>query len=278
MATCYRHPQRETGVSCSNCGRAICPDCMTPTPVGMRCPECAKQKTPVRTLGSLGGEPRLTYILIGICVIAFLGSGQFGVRGSGGELFREGSLIGTLGPGIGIGVAEGEWWRLVTSGFLHGGLLHILFNMYLLYLLGTQLEGKLGTPRFAALYGASLLAGSFGALAQTTITPTVGASGAVFGLMGAMLIEYRRQGIDPLRSDIGGLLLLNLVISFLPGFNISFGGHIGGLVGGILAALAIEEGFRRRQPVIGYVGCAVVAIAAVAGSLAIAGNIHDYGF
>lgn len=278
MATCYRHPQRETGVSCSSCGRPICPDCMTPTPVGMRCPDCAKQKTQVRSLGSLGSEPRLTYILIGICVIAFLGSGDFGARGGGGELFREGSLIGTLPPGFGLeGVNEGAWWRLVTSGFLHGGLLHILFNMYLLYLLGTQLESKLGTARFGVLYGTALLAGSFGALVQTTITPTVGASGAVFGLMGAMLVEYRRQGIDPLRSDIGGLLLLNLVISFLPGFNISFGGHIGGLVGGILAALAIEEGFRRRQPVIGYVGCLAIAIAAVAGSLAIAGNPHDYG-
>lgn len=277
MAECYRHPGRETGVSCSNCSRPICTSCMTPTPVGMRCPECAKQKTRVQSLGSLGAEPRATYILIGLCVIAFLGGGDFG-RGGGGTLFRDYSLIGTLGPGTGIGVAEGEVWRLVTSGFLHGGILHILFNMYLLYLLGSQLESRLGTPRFVALYLAALLAGSFGALVQTTITPTVGASGAVFGLMGAVLVEYRRQGIDPLRSDIGTLLLLNLVISFLPGFNISFGGHIGGLVGGIAAALAIEQGLRRRQAWIGYAGCLLVAGLALAGALAIAGDPHDYGF
>lgn len=272
MATCYRHPQRETGVSCSNCGRPICPDCMTPTSVGMRCPECAKQRTQVRSLATLHAEPRLTYILIGLCVIAFLGSGQFGVAsGAGGtELYSRGVLWGPL-------VADGELWRLVTGGFLHANLLHILFNMYLLYLLGTQLESRLGTPRFAALYFTALLAGSFGALVQTTVSPTVGASGAVFGLMGAMLVEYRRQGIDPLRSDIGGLLLLNLVISFMPGFNVSFGGHIGGLIGGILAALAIEQSARLRRPWLAYVGCAAIAIAAVLGSVAIAGSPHDYG-
>ncbi|WP_205697366.1 rhomboid family intramembrane serine protease [Conexibacter sp. SYSU D00693] len=270
MATCYRHPGRETGVSCSNCGRPICPDCMTPTPVGMRCPDCAKQRTQVRSLGSVASEPRLTYVIIGICVVAFLGSGQFGVSGGGGsELYARGALYGPL-------VADGEVYRLVTGGFLHAGLLHILFNMYLLYLLGTQLEQRLGTPRYAALYVAALLAGSFGALAQTTVAVTVGASGAVFGLAGAMLIEYRRLGIDPLRSDIGGLILFNMALSLLPGFNVSIGGHLGGLVGGIAAMWAIDQGMQRRQPWIGYAGCLLVAAAAVAGSLAIAGDPHDY--
>lgn len=251
---------------------------MTPTSVGMRCPECSKQKTQVRTLRSMQSEPRLVFALIVLCAIAFLGSGSFGVRGASGELFRNGALLGIGFDGEKlIGVDQGELWRLVTSGFLHSGLLHIFFNMYLLYLLGTQLEQRLGTVRFGVLYFTALLVGSFGALVQTTVVPTVGASGAVFGLMGAMLVEYRRQGISLMQSDIGGLLILNLVISFLPGFNISFGGHIGGLIGGALAYLVIQQAEARRLPWLAYVGCGLLALAAVAASLAIAGDPHDYG-
>src|SRR5689334_18825029 len=121
MATCYRHPQRETGVSCSNCGNPICPDCMTPTSVGMRCPECAAQKTKVKTMRQVHSDPRVTYALIAINVIAFLASGQFGFQASGGsQVFNKGALFGPL-------VDDGEYWRLITSGFLHAGLLHIGF-------------------------------------------------------------------------------------------------------------------------------------------------------
>src|SRR5688500_9615488 len=158
MATCYRHPSRETGVSCSNCGRPICPDCMTPTPVGMRCPECAKQRTKVRTARAItASEPRATYVLIAINVIAYLaqavsaGSG----RARAGEVYTEGALFGPL-------VEEGEWWRLLTSGFLHADPLHLIFNMVGVYFLGQLLEPALGTVRFVALYFASLFAGSFG--------------------------------------------------------------------------------------------------------------------
>ena len=142
METCYRHPDRETGVSCSSCGRPICPDCMTPTPVGMRCPECSKERTKVRTISSVGDEPVVTYVLIAINVLAFLGSaasgGNVGAGGTGGGAISNGALFG---PSIAI---DHEYWRLVTSGFLHAGLLHIGFNMYLLYLLGTQLEPAIG--------------------------------------------------------------------------------------------------------------------------------------
>src|SRR4051794_18895490 len=199
MATCYRHPNRETGVSCSNCGRPICTDCMTTTTVGMRCPECARQKTQVRTLRTMASEPRVTYGIIAACVLLFLGSGSFGISDGGGQLFDRLAL-----NGFDVDVRN-QYYRLITGGVLHSGLLHILFNMYLLYVLGSMLEPVLGSARFAALYFVALLAGSFGALVQTSGT-TVGASGAVFGLMGAAAIELRSRGIDPLRSDIGALI------------------------------------------------------------------------
>ena len=264
IQTCYRHPSRETGVSCSSCGRPICPDCMTPTAVGMRCPECSKQRTKVHKLRSTTTEPRVTYAIIALCVIAFLGSGSFGARSGGGELYQRGALLGTL-------VADGDYWRLVTSGFLHSGFIHILFNMYLLYILGSMLEPLYGSVRFGVLYFTALLCGSLGALLQTADTPTVGASGAVFGLMGAAFMEMRRRGVDPMQTDIGGLIVINLIISFLPGFNISWGGHIGGLVGGALAALALHQADRLRRPWVGVAACAVLAAGAVAASLAVVG-------
>jgi membrane associated rhomboid family serine protease len=267
MATCYRHPSRETGVSCANCGRPICPDCMTPTPVGMRCPECARQRTKTRSMANLSGnEPRLTYILIGLCVVAFLGSGSFGVGGTGNDLFARGALSQYT-------VASGEYYRLITSGFLHSGFLHIAFNMYLLYLLGTQLEQRLGTLRFGVLYFTSMLAGALGALLQTTapLQGTVGASGAIFGLMGAMAVELRRQGYDPLRSDIGVLIGLNLVLGFvIP--NVSWGGHLGGLAGGILCMLALNAAAERRVAWAGYAACGALAAVAVAAAIAVANS------
>src|SRR3954466_11717438 len=113
MATCYRHPSRETGVSCSSCGRSICPDCMTPTPVGMRCPECSRDRTAVRTIRDVSSDPIVTYVLIAINVLAFVGSraggGAVASRG-GGSVIEHGALFGPA-------VADGEYWRLVTSGF-----------------------------------------------------------------------------------------------------------------------------------------------------------------
>jgi membrane associated rhomboid family serine protease len=267
MATCYRHPTRETGVSCSNCGNPICTDCMTATPVGMRCPDCAKQKTKVRTAATMGGgDPMATYVIIGICVLLFLGSGQIGFGGGGGgQIFQDGALFG---PSI----VAGEYWRLITSGFLHSGLLHVGFNMYILYYLGSMLEPALGRARFIALYVTSLLGGSFGALLLSPLSPTVGASGAVFGLMGAAFVMQRARGVDPMQSGIGPLILLNLGISFvLP--NISVGGHLGGLAAGAASAFAIEALAKRRRPQsLALVACAAVGLIAVAGALAVAGR------
>jgi membrane associated rhomboid family serine protease len=241
---------------------------MTPTPVGMRCPECSAQKTQVRTAQAIrtSDDPVVTKVLVGINVLAFVGmlasGGSVGV-GEGGTLVREGALFGPA-------VADGEYWRLVTSGFLHAGIIHVGFNMYLLWLLGGMLEPALGHVRFAALYFTALLAGSFGALLFSPDAVTIGASGAVFGLMGAAIIEMRKRGIDIMQSGIGPLLILNLIITFIPGFNISIGGHLGGLIGGVIGALAIELGTRRRSTAVSVAACVVISAAAVVGSLAVA--------
>src|SRR5207248_1746319 len=136
MDTCYRHPSRETGVSCSSCGRPICPDCMTTTPVGMRCPECSKQRTPVKTLRTTSRQPEVTLALIAINVAVFIAEGNLTLSsGASNSVFREGALFASTPGYPGHGVAHGEWWRVITSGFLHEGLLHIGFNMYVLYVL-----------------------------------------------------------------------------------------------------------------------------------------------
>jgi membrane associated rhomboid family serine protease len=216
---------------------------MTPTPVGMRCPECSKQTTQVRTLRSLNSTTtNVTIGLIIVNAILFLASGRFAL-GSGGGASQLYLNLGLFGPSV----ADGEVWRLVTSGFLHSGLLHVGFNMYLLYMLGQMLEPELGPRRFALLYVTALLAGSAGALALEPEALTVGASGAVFGLMGAAFVELRSRGVDPFQTFIGPLILLNLVISFvIP--NISIGGHIGGLIGGAIAGLVLIGLDRRRLP------------------------------
>jgi membrane associated rhomboid family serine protease len=274
MATCYRHASRETGVSCSNCGRPICPDCMTTTPVGMRCPECASQRTKVVRLREMASVPQVTYALIVINAIVFVTEGRSALSISGaasGTVVSEGALIGSSEiPALaGVGVAHGQWWRIVTSGFLHENLLHIGFNMYVLYILGRMLEPVLGRVKFATIYGVSLLTGSLGALLVSPHVLTVGASGAVFGVMGAAAVEMRARQIPIMQSGVGTLILLNLVISFtLPG--ISWGGHVGGLIGGTVAALVIQYGDRRRAQALALVGCAVIAAASVAACLATA--------
>ena len=183
MATCYRHPNRETGVSCSSCGRPICPECMTPTPVGMRCPECANQRTrvtrgvPTPGADAFGRFPA-TVVLIAINVLVYLveiAKGHGGINATGNPLLFE---FGLFGPSV----AEGEWYRLLTSGFIHDGIWHIGGNMVLLYFLGRILEPGIGSPRFLAIYFVSLFAGSLGALATTPDALSLGASGAVFGV------------------------------------------------------------------------------------------------
>lgn len=262
---CYRHPDRETNVACSGCGRPICTECMHPSPVGMRCPECAGERTRARALPLRRAEtPYGTYALIALNVIVFLaelgGGGDAASLGGGGTLIREGGL---LAPAI----ADGdEWYRIVTSGFLHAGPLHLFLNMFVLYILGNLLEPAIGTARMAAIYLVSLLAGSLGALLLDPNQLTVGASGAVYGLMAATFLVARRRGIEQLASQIGIWVVINLAFTFsVPG--ISIGGHLGGLAGGALAALVILAGERRRAIGAEALGLLAIGAASFAGSL-----------
>ncbi|MFL5869112.1 MAG: rhomboid family intramembrane serine protease [Thermoleophilaceae bacterium] len=268
MDVCYRHPNRETGVHCSNCGRPICPDCMTSTSVGMRCPECANQRT--RVVPGVGtGEPVVTYVLIGINVLVALGGFINGASTTGGGGFG-GSTLLVDGAVSRSAIADHEYWRLVTAGFLHAGLFHLMFNMFALYVLGTLLEPAVGRFRFGLIYFVSLLAGSFGALLLSPNSPTVGASGAIFGLMGAAVIVMRNRGLSAMESGLGFWIVLNLVITFtIP--NISIGGHIGGLLGGGLAAfLLFNVGERMRLPaLVPTLLVAALGVAAVVGSIAV---------
>ena len=155
---CYRHPDRETSVKCSRCGRPICPDCMYDSPVGMRCPECAGQQARSRRVAIRRAEsPYGTYALIALNVIVFIaelgGGGGAGSLEGGGRLIADGGL---LGPAV---ADQGEWYRIVTSGFLHAGPLHLFLNMFVLYILGTILEEGIGTVRMLGIYFVSLLAG-----------------------------------------------------------------------------------------------------------------------
>lgn len=262
MEVCYRHPNRETGVRCSNCERPICPDCMTSTPVGMRCPECARQSTKVHTMRSIATDPTLTYVLIGINVVLGIGS-IFGgnVGTSGGDLTDAFALSrGDL--------ADGELYRLITSGFVHVGLFHLATNMLALWILGTMLEPAIGRARFALIYFVSLFAGSLGVLLYSA-NASAGASGAVFGLMGAAIVISRSRGLSLMESGLGLWLGLNLLITFtIP--NISIGGHIGGLVGGFIAALIVVDlPERARLPRhVPEALCAALGVVVVAASLA----------
>ena len=268
MDVCYRHPDRETGVSCSSCGRPICPECMTSTSVGMRCPECSRQRTRV-VRGAGGEEPAVSYVLIGINVAIALGALLSGASAGGGGGVA-GSALLQDGAVSRATIADGEYWRLVTAGFLHAGFFHLAFNMLALWILGGMLEPALGRFRFGLVYFVSLLAGSFGALLLEPDAPTVGASGAIFGLMGAAVVVMRHAGISPMESGLGLWIGLNLLITFtVP--NISIGGHIGGLLGGAVAALLLYDvRDRLRFPRALATGLAVaLGAAAVAGSIAV---------
>jgi membrane associated rhomboid family serine protease len=212
----------------------------------------------VHTMASLHGAPVLTYVLIGINVVLFIGS-----RSGGGAYF---DLVLAAAP-----VADGEIWRAVTGGFLHAqgnfGFLHIGFNMYLLWILGQMLEPSLGKLRFGAIYFTSLLTGAFGAiLLSSPGTYTVGASGAVFGLMGAGVVFLRARGIDPMQSGLGPTILINLLFPFLfPGLNVSIGGHIFGLAGGFLTGWIITRAAERRSSaVLPILACVVIGAIALA--------------
>ncbi|MEU1746770.1 rhomboid family intramembrane serine protease [Micromonospora arida] len=278
---CYRHPGRETYVRCTRCDRPICPDCMRDASVGHQCPECVdegrRSVRPARTAfggGTAGRHGYVTKALIALNVLFLLasiasarggdaavgGSGFGGLMGGSTPLTEWGAVLGraylsdfTLG-----GIAEGQWYRLVTAMFLHYGVLHLLLNMWALWVLGRSLEANLGRVRFAALYLIAGLGGNVAAyLFSSPRAATVGASTAVFGLFAALIIIERKLGRDI--SRIIPILVINLVFTLaVPGISIP--GHLGGLVVGALMALVLAYAPRSRRTLVQVTGGALILL------------------
>lgn len=259
---CPRHPSTVAYVRCQRCERPVCPACQVPSAVGVRCVDCARRATAQRRGVStvLGGRPvadaLVTKILVAACAVVYAV-----------QLVLP-SLIVTLG--FAPVVAMAEPWRFVTTAFLHANLMHLAFNMWALWVLGTTLEPLLGRWRFTAIYLLSALGGSTAIYwlaspsSPSWLTVTVGASGAVFGLFATMFLIQRRFGRDT--SQIVILLVLNAVISVL-GANISWQGHLGGLLaGGALAAVYAwaPRGRRRTVGIVGTAGLGALLLALIA--------------
>jgi len=276
---CARHPGRQALTVCSRCDRPMCADDLIEAPVGYQCVDCARSAPPVRRLGDAPPTPTVTRALVGaIVAIALLGTvGAVDARTFG--------LVPVL-------VGTGEWWRLVTSAFLHGGFVHLAFNGLLLWRLGQMLEPWLGAGTFLGVSASGLAGGSLGVvslswlvvatpvgtlpgagtvLGANPFTITVGASGAVFGLMGAVLVLLRRRGIDPWATSegsmVGALVLLNLVLTVaVP--SISLGGHVGGLLGGAAAASLVGTGRSRSARDVIRTSAAALVMLGVAAAVA----------
>jgi membrane associated rhomboid family serine protease len=244
---CARHPDRAAVTMCVRCERWVCLEDLVEAPVGFQCVDCARSAPPVRRLGEAPPSPATRSLVGAIAAVAVLELlGIVELRAFG--------LVPLL-------VGAGEWWRLVTSALLHAGFIHLAFNGLLLWRLGEVLEARVGGTALVGLAASGMAGGSLGVVGLAWLTGvtgisqlpvlgavlatdprsiTVGASGAVFGLMGATLVLIRRQGVDPRSTDLGSmvvsLVLLNLVLTVLVP-AISVGGHVGGLVGGTLAGL-----------------------------------------
>ena len=249
---------------------------MTPTPVGMRCPECARDRTRVRTLRTPRTTRSITEILIGINVLVFLAEVATGVTLFGGTdsgwVYDHGVLFGpALTSHDPFGFGTHEYWRLLTSGFMHASLIHIGMNMLSLWFVGRVLEPGIGRASFLAVYFASLFAGSFGALLFQPGIPTLGASTAVFGIFGALIVVANARHIPVWQSGLLPILALNFLFT-LTYRGISLGGHLGGLIGGLICGwLVVEVAERRRQPTLALAGCALVAGISIIGGIAVAG-------
>jgi membrane associated rhomboid family serine protease len=242
---------------------------MTPTSVGMRCPECARDRTKVRTLRTPTTRYQAWEVLIAINVIVFLAEVATGVTLGGGDsgwVWYHGVLFG---PFI---TSSHDYWRLLTSGFLHASLIHVGLNMVSLWFVGRMLEPAIGSLNFVAIYFASLLAGSFGALLFSPDVPTLGASGAIFGIFGALIVVARARRIPIWQSGLGPLLAVNILFT-LTVRGISVGGHAGGLIGGLICGwFVVEFGERRNNRRLALAGCVAVGVISVIGSIAVAGG------
>lgn len=285
---CYRHPNRETGVSCSNCGRPICHECMIPAAVGFRCPECVAEQrrdsgrgrvitraqTRSRWQAGLAGSRGLTAtkVLIGINVVVFLAEVVYGAAG----LFAGGSTLrmvhmGALVPAY-VAVYH-EYWRLFASMFLHAGLFHILFNMWALLVIGEYLEAVIGKVKFLLVYFLAGFGGSvFIMLLSPALVPTVGASGAIFGVFAALAVyayvnRKRDLAAAAILRSVVFIIVINLVLTLVGGAAgyISWQAHGGGILAGVAAMGALTVvGRKDAREALGGVDLALVlAVAAV---------------
>lgn len=257
LVGCTRHPRVLTGRFCTRCGRPYCTECLVQATVGSQCVDCIRASRPdvraraVRWNATQGAL--VTRMLIAINVLVFLWMLSDGLQGQltgSGSITRhqiDFALFVGPDPRYG-GIAAGDWYRIISSGFLHFGVLHIGFNMLLLWQLGNLLESGLGRTRFALLYVAALVGGSAGVVLTTPNAITGGASGAVFGLMAAATIGLQQRGINPFQTGIGATLVLNLLITFtIPG--VSIGGHIGGAItGAIVGYVMLHPRWQRVMP------------------------------
>ena len=262
--TCYRHPARATGASCTRCARPVCPECMIEAPVGHHCPTCVAEARGdmrrVRRVAFAGrgagaaGPVVLALVVINVAVFVLDLRGDLTLR------FADNAVL----------VAEGEYYRMLTAAFLHSGLLHVAFNMMGLYLFGSQVEAAVGSGRFLVLY---LLAAVAGSATSHFFGPAfgygVGASGAVFGIFGAYFVIARARSLDT--AQIGGLIVVNLLIgAAVP--RIDNAAHVGGLVTGAVVAAVYEWAGRRRGS--GAVVTQVGAVAAVAVAIVFATQLR----
>lgn len=296
--SCYLHPDRTALLRCSRCEQPICGEDAIEAPVGYQCTRCAQGGQPVRRMVDVVQHAPVTRVLVGVIAVLFVVTsaapeitGTFGLRPilltpAGVDVLTQ--LVGWYQP-TALAQAIGEPWLLVTSGFLHANLMHVGFNGLLLWQLGHLLEPLLGRGRYLALCAAGLFGGGLGVVLVSWVSTlagisgidliarifggnpfqvTIGASGAVFGLMGAAMVVLRSRGVNPWRTSIGTLVALNLVLTFVfP--NISVGGHLGGLLAGVLAGKLLlvdrEQASSRRNRVLAITGAMAISAIGIAG-------------
>ena len=276
LPRCYRHPNMPTGRSCTRCGRPACGDCLQAVTIGSHCPDCIKASRPPATVRAkdwnASQDALITRIIMALNVAVFVWV-LIGDTSSAGF----GSSISPREVELGLNKLllsfNHEWYRLITSGFLHFGILHIAMNMYLLFQLGKLLEPPLGRLRYGLLYFACLLGGSLGVLVLEGSSTGLhgGASGAVFGLMGAAAIGMQRRGINIFQTGLGATLMINLLLTFtIPG--ISIGGHIGGIVmGAICGSIMLPPPQQKQPPWLGYAVPTIAIIGSVIASVIVVG-------
>ncbi len=297
VPTCYRHPDRETWIRCQRCDKSICPDCMRDAAVGFHCPDCVKEanKGSRQNRAMYGGErsadPRLTtFVLIGINAVVWLA-----IAATGGNASRLADLLalranGACSPGDGYlydigqrvceatggsflpGVADGAWWQLMSSVFTHVQVWHVAMNMFALFIFGPALESIVGRARFLAVYLVGGLSSSvLVLLLSNQYGSTVGASGALFALLGALLVFALKARLNTrwLLQNLG----LGVVITVVGWRLISWQGHLGGLLGGVVAAAIIAYAPKSGRSLVQWGGLGVLALVLVAVAFVRAGAL-----